>query len=55
MNLALRFCDRFLLLRQGSVYRCGGQDILDRQALKDVYHVDAEIMEVRGYSMVVVD
>ena len=55
LNLALRFCDRFLLLRQGSVYRCGGQDILDRQALKDVYHVDAEIMEVRGYSMVVVD
>jgi len=55
LNLALRFCDQFLLLRQGRVYRCGGREILDRQALKDVYHVDAEIMDVKGYSMVVVD
>ena len=27
LNLALRFCDRFLLLRQGRVYRCGGREI----------------------------
>lgn len=33
LNLALRFCDRFLLLRQGQVYRWGGREILDRQAL----------------------
>lgn len=55
LNLALRFCDRFLLLRQGSVYRCGGQEILDRQALRDVYRVDADITDVKGYRMVVVD
>lgn len=55
LNLALRFCDQFLLLRQGEVYRWGGREILDRQALKDVYRVDAEIALVNGYRMVVVD
>ncbi|MFR5762538.1 MAG: iron chelate uptake ABC transporter family permease subunit [Oscillospiraceae bacterium] len=25
LNLALRFCDRFVLLRQGGVYACGGK------------------------------
>lgn len=26
LNLALRFCGRFLLLKSGRVYRCGGRD-----------------------------
>lgn len=55
LNLALRFCDRFLLLRDGSVYRCGGKEIIDRQALKDVYSVDAEVIEVHGQRMVLMD
>lgn len=55
LNLALRFCDRFLLLKQGSVYRCGGREIVDRQSLLDVYHVHAEIARIGGHSMVVVD
>lgn len=55
LNLALRFCDQFLLLRQGSVYRCGGKEVLDRQALRDVYKVDADVIDVRGRSMVVVN
>lgn len=55
LNLALRFCSRFLLLRQGQVYRCGGKEILDRQALQEVYRVNAQITEVNRQSMVVVD
>lgn len=55
LNLALRFCNRFLLLRQGEVYRCGDREILDRQALLDVYKVNAQVVEVNGQSMVLVD
>ena len=55
LNLALRFCDRFLLLRQGRVYRCGGREILDRQALQEVYHVDAQVGAVNGQTIVLVD
>ena len=54
LNLALRFCDRFLLLKDGAVYRCGDRSILDSEALKEVYGVDAEIVLVEGRHMVLV-
>ena len=55
LNLALRFCDRFLLLKDGRVYRSGDRSILDRQALREVYGVDARVVTVEGKSIVLVD
>ena len=54
LNLALRFCDRFLLLKDGQVYRHGDRSILDSTALKEVYGVDARVVEVEGRHMVLV-
>ena len=55
LNLALRFCDRFLLLKDGQVYRHGDRSILCSTALKDVYGVDAKVVEIDGRHMVLVD
>ena len=55
LNLALRFCDRFLLMKDGEVYRHGDRGILDSEALKQVYGVDAEVVEVNGRHMVLVE
>ena len=55
LNLALRFCDRFLLLKDGQVYRYGDSSILDSTALKEVYGVDAKVVEIEGRHMVLVD
>ena len=55
LNLALRFCDRFLLLKDGQVYRHGDRSILDRTALKEVYGVDAKVVEIEGQHMVLVE
>ena len=55
LNLALRFCDRFVLLKGGQVYRCGDSSILDREALKDVYGVDAKVVELEGRHIVLVE
>ena len=55
LNLALRFCDRFLLMKDGEVYRHGDRSILDSAALKEVYGVDAKVVEVEGRHMVLVD
>lgn len=55
LNLALRFCDRFLLMRQGRVYRYGDMSVLDSAALKEIYDVDARVVETDGHFMVVVD
>lgn len=55
LNLALRFCDKFLLLRQGEVYACGDYHVLDSEALKNVYQVDARIVNVEGQKMILVE
>ena len=55
LNLALRFCDRFLLLKDGQVYRHGDRSILDSTALKEVYGVDARVVEVEDRHMVLVE
>ena len=55
LNLALRFCDRFLLMKDGQVYRYGDRTVLDSEALKEVYGVDAKIVEIEGRYMVLVE
>lgn len=55
LNLALRFCDQFLMLRQGQVYACGDYTILDSAALKNVYQVDAKVVNVEGQKMILVE
>ena len=53
-SLALRFCDRFLMLRDGTVYRYGGREILDPLSLRETYGVDAKVVEVEGKPLVMV-
>ena len=55
LNLALRFCDRFLLLKDGMVYRYGDRSILDSEALKAVYGVNAKVVQIEGRHMVLVE
>ena len=55
LNLALRFCDHFLLLKDGKVYRHGDRSILDSTALKEAYGVDAKVVEIEGRHMVLVE
>ena len=55
LNLALRFCDRFLLLKDGMIYRHGDRSILDSRALKEVYGVDARVVDIEGQHMVLVN
>lgn len=55
LNLALRFCDRFLLLRGGSVYRYGDRSCMDAQALREVYGVDGKFVMVENQMMIYVN
>ncbi len=55
LNLALRFCDEFVLLVDGKVYRQGDISVVDEQALWDVYGIRGNIVTVNGYPTVVVE
>jgi len=43
LSLALRFADRFILLKKGKLYAVGDQHILTRESIKDVFQIDANI------------
>lgn len=55
LNLALQFCDRFLLLKDGKVLRQGDRSVLDSAALRQVYGVDASVVELEGRHIVLVE
>lgn len=54
LNLALRYCDRFLLMKDGQVYRYGDASVVDSTSIYDVYSVKAEIADIHGQKMVIV-
>ncbi len=53
LNLALRFSDKFLMVKDRMIYSMGGMETITVDAIKDVYGVDAEIAEVGGHKVVV--
>lgn len=55
LNLALRYCDRFLFLHDGGVYRYGDESVVTSELLTDVYRVSAQVSEVRGRKLVFVE
>ncbi len=53
LNNALRFADRFILLKRGRVLAAGGKDIITPAALREAFRIDATIGEVAGVTVVV--
>lgn len=55
LNLALRYCDRFMFIHQGGVYRYGDESVITAELLTDVYQVTAQVLNVQGRKMVFVE
>ena len=55
LNLALRYCDRFLFIHKGGVYRYGDEQLVTAELLSDVYQVEAQVLEVHGRKLVYVE
>ncbi len=53
LNNALRFADRFILLKQGRVLAMGGKDVLIPEAIREAFHIDVTIGEVAGVTVMV--
>ena len=53
LNLAARYCDRFLFLKDGGAYACGGRETLTSENVEEVYHMHVHITEYMGIPMVV--
>lgn len=53
LNLALRYCDRFLLLRNGRVLAHGGTEVMTPENIGEIYQMPVTIESVRGFRVVV--
>ena len=53
INLALRYADRFLMLKDGRVHTQGDRDAVTPEAIHQVYGVRVILGEVQGYPIVV--
>ncbi len=53
LNLALRFCDRFLFLHGGRVLAFGGPEAVTPANIRAVYGMDVAVEQVRGVPVVI--
>ena len=53
LNLAVRYCDRFLLLKDNSVYASGGQECLAPAHIEAVYDMHVHTIEYLGIPVIV--
>lgn len=55
INLALRYANKFLLLKNGEVYLYGDESIITKESVKNIYGVDCEISTFKGHKYVIID
>jgi iron complex transport system ATP-binding protein len=53
LNLALRFANKFLLLKEGELFGFGNAAILNEESIKSVYGIDVVIEEYLGIPVVI--
>jgi len=54
LNLASRFCDRLMIMKEGRIVAMGTpSELLTRELIRDVYEVDAVISGESGYLQVI--
>lgn len=52
INLALRYSNKFILLKNGKV-KCGGEDAINSNTIKEVYGIDAYVKDINGIKIVI--
>jgi len=53
LNLALRYCDSFLLMKAGVIHAVGGREVITPENIQDVYGIDVVVEKIRGVSVVI--
>lgn len=53
LNLALRYCDKFLFLKDGSIFSYGGMETMTPECLRAVYNMPVSIIDYNGIKVVI--
>lgn len=53
VNLALRYADRFVAMKDGVIYAEGKREMMKSELIREVYGIEAVVDNVRGFPMVI--
>jgi iron complex transport system ATP-binding protein len=53
INLALRFCDKFIFMKDGKIEAEGDKNIINSKLIKDIYEIDVDICKYKEHDVVV--
>ncbi len=53
INLALRYCDRFLFMKDAEIFSYGGIETMTAKRIEAVYHMPVAIEEYRGIKVMI--
>lgn len=53
LNLALRFADKYILLKDGSIFAAGGKEVITKQTILEVYGVHVSVENVNNRLVIV--
>ena len=53
VNLALRYCNRFLFMKHGGVLGCGGPEIVTSEMIQQVYEMPASVEMIKERKIVI--
>jgi len=46
INLALKFCNKFIFMKNGKIVYEGDDKIVNKENIKEIYGVDVEIVQI---------
>lgn len=53
LNLAIRFADKFLLLKSGEIYAAGGMEVMTPEIIENVYSVPVRVDQIADVPIVI--
>ncbi|WP_424354620.1 ABC transporter ATP-binding protein [Methanobacterium sp. MBAC-LM] len=53
INLALRYSDKFIILKEGQVFTTGGKEVITPEIIKETYGVDVHVKNFEGVPLII--
>lgn len=53
LNMAMRFCSDFIMLKEAQIFASGGRNILRQDIIEQLYNVHVQLAKVNGHLVVV--
>ena len=55
LNMALRFADKYLVMKDGGIYAFGGREVITEKLIWDVYDVKASLIDYGNHRVLIPD